>query len=262
MRTTFRKERADAPDGFFEAEAAGLRWLAEAKAIPVVDVIDVDADGITLERLDATVPTSEAAFAFGANLARLHDVGAPTFGYTPYPKAFFGPLDQPFEVATFQRTTFRQFWVDDRLMPLARKARRTIGEPEASHIDEAIGAIAQGTFDGIGGGYPESPSRVHGDLWSGNVMWTDGGGVLIDPAAHGGHRLEDLALLALFGAPHLEQIYAGYESVHPMPKSWREDLPAHQLYGLLAHVVLFGRSYVDDTVRCAHKVLAVARARQ
>ena len=33
-------------------------------------------------------------------------------------------------------------------------------------------------------------------------MWTPDGVVLIDPAAHGGHRETDLAMLALFGCPH------------------------------------------------------------
>ena len=42
------------------------------------------------------------------------------------------------------------------------------------------------------------------------------GGVLIDPAAHGGHRETDLAMLALFGAPHLEEILAGYQEAHPL----------------------------------------------
>lgn len=261
MDRTFHKVRANAPAGFFEAEAAGLRWLAEAKAVPVVDVIEVSDDGLTLERLQSTSPSVEAAFTFGANLARMHDAGAPAFGHTPYPKAWFGPLDQPFEVATFERETFSQFWADDRLRRLMRIARPIMREPQATCIDEAIKQIALGTFDGIAGGQPEPPSRVHGDLWSGNVMWTDDGAVLIDPAAHGGHRLEDLAMLALFGAPYLDEIYAGYESIHRMPHGWREDIPAHQLYGLLAHVVLFGRSYVNDTVRCANAILDVARAR-
>jgi hypothetical protein len=42
--------------------------------------------------------------------------------------------------------------------------------------------------------------RVHGDLWSGNVhIDQDGAPWLVDPAAHGGHRETDLAMLALFG---------------------------------------------------------------
>ena len=53
---------------------------------------------------------------------------------------------------------------------------------------------AAGDFDD-----DDPPARLHGDLWSGNVMWTPTGAVLIDLAAHGGHRETDLAMLALFG---------------------------------------------------------------
>lgn len=101
---------------------------------------------------------------------------------------------------------------------------------------------------------------MHGDLWSGNLLWTDTGGVLIDPAAHGGHRLEDLAMLDLFGAPHLGAILAGYREAHPLPEDWHEDVPAHQLYGLLAHVALFGAAYLGPTLTAARAVITRARA--
>jgi fructosamine-3-kinase len=99
--------------------------------------------------------------------------------------------------------------------------------------------------------HPDEPARLHGDLWSGNVMWTDAGAVLIDPAAHGGHRETDLAMLALFGCPHIEAGYDGYQSVHPLREGWRARIPLHQLYPLLAHVVLFGAGYAAQTLRAA-----------
>ena len=61
-------------------------------------------------------------------------------------------------------------------------------------------------------GLAEPPSRIHGDLWAGNVLWSGEAGWLIDPAAHGGHRETDLATLALFGAPHLDR------QVPPLPQ--------------------------------------------
>src|SRR5205085_668353 len=92
-------------------------------------------------------------------------------------------------------------------------------------------------------GPAEPAARLHGDLWSGNVSWTTRGAVLIDPAAHGGHRETDLAMLALFGHPGLDDVVAGYESVTPLAAGWRERLPLHQLHPLLVHAVLFGGGY-------------------
>ena len=75
----------------------------------------------------------------------------------------------------------------------------------------------------------------------------------IDPAAHGGHRETDLAMLALFGAPHLEHIIHGYTRAVPLADGWRSRVPLHQLHPLLVHVCLFGAGYREP-------VLAAARA--
>ena len=75
-------------------------------------------------------------------------------------------------------------------------------------------------------------------------MWTADGAVLIDPAAHGGHRETDLAMLALFGCPYLADVLDGYQSVRPLARGFRQRIGLHQLYPLLAHVVLFGGGYV------------------
>ncbi len=99
-----------------------------------------------------------------------------------------------------------------------------------------VDRLASGDFDD-----DAPPARIHGDLWSGNVLWSPDGVVLIDPAAHGGHRITDLAMLALFGTPHLNRIHAAYEQecVH-LPDGWRDLIGLHQLHPLLVHAELFG----------------------
>jgi fructosamine-3-kinase len=96
-----------------------------------------------------------------------------------------------------------------------------------------------------------SPARLHGDLWSGNVLWTPEGAVLIDPAAHGGHAETDLAMLALFGAPHLERTVNAYDEEAPLTDGWRERIPLHQLHPVLLHAVLFGGGYVAQAAAVA-----------
>ena len=88
------------------------------------------------------------------------------------------------------------------------------------------------------------------------MLWSGGRGWLIDPAAHGGHRETDLAMLALFGAPHLDRILAAYQEAAPLADGWRARVPLHQLHPLLVHVCLFGGSYRDAALDAARRVLA------
>lgn len=253
--TDFVKKRPGAPHGFFAAEAAGLKWLAEPEVVPVVGVVDHDRNYLSLDRVKEATPDAHSALGFGRQLALLHDSGAPAFGWAPAEPAWFGPLDSPFEVEVASCATFTEFWVDLRLEPMAAAIAGQLSSDQRETIASAIAAVSSGAFEGISGTGSETPSRVHGDLWSGNLMWTSGACTLIDPAAHGGHRLEDLAMLALFGAPFLDEIFTGYEAAHPLPTAWRVDLPVHSFFALLAHVKLFGTGFLGQTLSAARSII-------
>ena len=105
------------------------------------------------------------------------------------------------------------------------------------------------------------PARIHGDLWGGNVLYSTpraasvgpaSTAVLIDPAAHGGHGLTDLAMLALFGTEHLERVLSAYAETARSAAGWRGLIGLHQLHPLLVHAVTHGPSYG----RSAQKVAA------
>ena len=95
---------------------------------------------------------------------------------------------------------------------------------------------------------PEPPARLHGDLWSGNVVAVAGAPTLIDPAVYGGHREVDLAMLALFGglAPACVDAYA---EVAPLAPGWRDRVALWQLYPLAVHALLFGGGYGGQVAR-------------
>jgi fructosamine-3-kinase len=124
--------------------------------------------------------------------------------------------------------------------------RGELDASDAAVLDRLADTVAAGRFD-----TDEPSARLHGDLWSGNLMWTADGAVLIDPAAHGGHREADLAMLHLFGAPHLERVVAAYDEAAPLAEGWRERVRLHQLHPLLVHAVLFGGSYGPQAVAVA-----------
>jgi fructosamine-3-kinase len=213
----------------------------------------------------------EGAEELGRGLARLHAAGAPCFGdprrggdpqrggnaqrggdarrggkaQAGGDALRIGPLELPNEPAE----EWASFYAERRIGPLARQAakRGLLSDAAARALDrlcERMGELA---------GPPEPPARLHGDLWSGNVMAdAEGRPWLIDPAAYGGHREVDLAMLRLFGAPS-ERLFAAYEETAPLAEGWRERVELYQLLPLLVHALLFGGSYCASVERVARR---------
>jgi fructosamine-3-kinase len=254
--TDFVKHHPDAPTGYFAWEAAGLRWLAGVDGgVPCAQVLSVDATSLTLRRLDSVPPDTDAAHAFGGRLAVTHDAGAPAFGAGPDGwdgPGFFGPLSQLLPMSLRRHERWGEFYADERLTPMAELAAERLDASTRTAIGSVVARCRAGDYDSD----DDRPARLHGDLWAGNVMWTRDGVVLIDPAAHAGHRETDLAMLALFGCPHYDAVLAGYQRVRPLKPGWRNRIGLHQLFGLLAHVVLFGGGYARQTDAAARAALA------
>lgn len=248
-RTVFVKTHRDPPDHCFTTEATGLAWLASASAVPVPEVLSV-SDGdrrtpphLALRWVDAEGrPTAHDDAAFGRRLARLHRAGAPHFGRAD--RRTTGSRALPNEPCG----TWAEFFSTQRLLPLIRLA-------------EAAGALSAATLADIGriaddldelGGPPEPAARLHGDLWAGNrLVDPTGTSWLIDPAAHGGHREFDLAMMRLFGG-FGRAAFVGYDEEYPLADGWRDRIPLHQLAPLMVHAIKFGGGYAaatDDAVR-------------
>jgi fructosamine-3-kinase len=240
-RVVFAKTHRTAPPGFFTTEARGLEWLREPGSVRVPEVLavsdgDVEAgqpNFLVLEWIEVAHHWSSEA-VFGVALADLHRAGAPSFGRQD--RRTTGSRGLPNEPCD----TWVEFYATQRLMPLAKLASDEGALPPAATagLEAIAGRLAEL------GGPPEPPARLHGDLWAGNrVIDSSGQSWLIDPAAHGGHREFDLAMMELFGGFGPEA-FASYREAAPLAAGWEDRVALHQLAPLVVHAIKFGGGYV------------------
>jgi fructosamine-3-kinase len=234
--TAMVKTQAHLMAGFFAAEAAGLRWLGEAATeggVPVPEVLGVDEECLILRWVEPGKASADAATAFGQALAATHAAGAATYGGQR--DGFIGKLPMP----NTPCDSWAEFYAVRRVLPYLKLARDrgAVTDVEAGLVEGVIGKLTALLPE-------EPPARLHGDLWNGNVIWGQENRVwLVDPAAYGGHREVDLAMLALFGLPHLPRVVEAYQDRAPLADGWEDRVALHQLFPLLAHAALFGGGY-------------------
>ncbi len=249
-RRVFVKTSAGVLPGTYRAEAEGLRWLAEPRVIGVPEVlavVDPEVSGapgprlLALELIDPGRLGADGELELGRGLAAMHAAGAVTFGAS-HPMRL-GALVVPNDPGD----DWPAFYVQQRLEPVARAARDrgaldARGAQTLARVCARVEELA---------GPPEAPARLHGDLWSGNVL-ADAGGrpYLVDPAAYGGHREVDLAMLRLFGGPSA-RCFDAYAEAHPLADGHEERVGLWQLFPLLVHAALFGGGYGSSAVRTA-----------
>ncbi|MGH9138249.1 MAG: fructosamine kinase family protein [Acidimicrobiales bacterium] len=241
-RRVFAKTHPTAPPHFFTTEANGLQWLGEAAEVPVPRVLavrDEQPNLLVLEWIDESRGhrTRQGDEMLGRQLAAMHRAGAPSYGRQD--RRTTGSRGLPNEPCA----TWAEFYGTQRLLPLARLASGVLAPGRLSTLEALAGRLVEfGAAD-------EPPSRLHGDLWAGNrIIDTSGESWLIDPAAHGGHREFDLAMMRLFGG-FGEECFAAYEEVHPVGDGWEDRVLLHQIAPLVVHAVKFGGGYVPAAER-------------
>jgi fructosamine-3-kinase len=209
-------------------------------------VVGFDDEWLVIEAVPVGRASPVAAERFGRELAGLHQAGADAFGVAPPG----GPVDAWIGLAPMRNVTgdrWPEWYAEHRVLAYLRTAVDQGSLHDPAPIESVCDRIVELA------GPAEPPARLHGDLWSGNVLWADRAW-LIDPAAHGGHRETDLAMLRLFGCSHLDRILAAYDEAAPLADGWRERVGLHQLFPLLVHTVLFGGGYGAQAVAAARSL--------
>ena len=256
-RLVFVKTSRDAAAGSYAAEAAGLRWIASVAGAPAVPEVLGTIDPLrpsseprmlVLSWVDRGSLSTAGEEELGRGLAALHRAGATGHCDGP-PGAPPGLRIGPLELPAGSASTWAEAYARFRLLPLARRA--SLAGALTGGALAAVERVCERMPDLAGP--PEPPARLHGDLWAGNVLVSaDGTPYLIDPAAYGGHREMDLAMLRLFGGIG-ERCFSAYAEAFPLAAGHRDRIALWQLFPLLVHTVLFGGGYGERASAVARR---------
>lgn len=236
-----------APFRQLQAEHSGLLHIHEKAEIKVPRIYGIEqlgggADGLLILEF---IESANSSFgnvnwdSFLEQLKRLHSVKSELFGW--HESNFIGRLDQP----NGEYSSWAEFYIEKRLNEQWFKGitEGKIPEELQDQYDHFITYATEGLSI-----LSIQPSLLHGDLWSGNVMFDhQGTAVLIDPAVYFGHGEVDLAMMDLFGGfpPYLTELYLEGD----IPPGYEQRKLIYQLYYQLVHVRLLGGSYLNGVKR-------------
>jgi fructosamine-3-kinase len=232
------------PDGdMFIKEANGLRELAKAGAIRVPEVIYCERDFILMQYIAQGNRSKNFFKDFGVNFARLHQFKGDSFGF--YEDNFIGSTVQKNIPSEKERMNWTGFYFNKRILFQYELAEKNgYASPELKNGIKAL----ENKIEDILKGSDESPSLLHGDLWSGNYIADENGDAcLIDPAVYYGHREADLAMTKLFGG-FSGDFYRAYNEYFPLKPGYDYRENIYKLYHVLNHLNLFGTGYYSHAI--------------
>lgn len=248
----FMKANEKSNEPFFVAEAASLCAIAMTNTIGTPKILCVGTDPgqevgysfLLLDFIQSAKPRDDYWEAFGRELAAMHSADTSAFfDQEQAQEARFGFFQDNFIGSRPQANAPQKSWIsffrDSRLAPQFKAADHYFDGQDRARVarllDRLDGLLVE----------PEKPSLLHGDLWSGNAMrGPDGKAILIDPASYVGHAEADLAMTELFGG-FAPEFYKAYKQARPLQPGYERRRDLYNLYHILNHLNIFGKSYLD-----------------
>jgi fructosamine-3-kinase len=234
----------------FAAEAAGLQELAATQTVRVPKVITCDKTEshayLILEYIELKSKSPQAERLFAQQLANLHQQKQSYYGWTQ--DNTIGSTPQ----YNGHYQNWVEFWQQQRLGMQLKMAADKGYLGILQHSGEKLQVKLGDLFTD----YTPQPALLHGDLWGGNMAAdSQNQPVMFDPACYYGDREADIAMTELFGG-FGRDFYAVYQEHYPLDSGYQVRKILYNLYHILNHLNLFGRSYLHRAEAMIDELLA------
>ncbi len=252
--TVIAKTNSAAHLHMFQEEADGLRSLAQTNTLLVPRPLAViESAGVAVLLMTAikhAAVSPRTWTRFGEELAGLHQTDAGhRYGFQT--DNHLGTTPQP------------NTWCDDWVQFNAehRLGHQLDLAAKRGRLDTSEAARIQAVIDALEDHIPlqPKPALLHGDLWSGNALPASDEDdateriAVIDPACCIGDGWADIAMMKLFGG-FPDGCFQSYEANVSDRAQLDSRIAVYQLYHVLNHVNLFGRSYAGQAMAIAAKL--------
>ena len=252
--TVVAKTNSAAHLHMFQEEAEGLRALARTNTLlvpkPLAVIESAGVAVLLMTAIEHAAVSPRTWTRFGEELAGLHQTDAGhRYGFQT--DNHLGTTPQP------------NTWCDDwvRFNAEHRLGHQLDLAAKRGRLDTNEAARIQAVIDALEDHIPRQPkpALLHGDLWSGNALPACDGDdateriAVIDPACCIGDGWADIAMMKLFGG-FPDCCFQSYEANVSDRAQLDSRIAVYQLYHVLNHVNLFGRSYAGQAMAIAAKL--------
>ena len=235
----------------FEAERIGLDAIYATGTIKVPKLIGSgladDGAFLLMEYVESVGRKKDFWENFGHTLASMHQADTTRF----IKEGKFGFDSDNYIGSGRQINTPKESWItffrECRLLPQIKRAERYFDDNEKRAFEKLLSHLDDILCE------PDSPSLIHGDLWSGNfITGNDGEAWLIDPAVYVGDSEADIAMTELFGGYDF-RFYESYKESGLLRAGYEDRRDLYNLYHMLNHLNLFGSGYLPAVMQILSK---------
>jgi len=229
--TPFQDSLIQEQDGLEQLDNA----LKNNEYLFIPKVFQVDENSLKIEKIDSSFATLKLSKQLGIGLAKLHKYNYKNYGYNKNNYIGLNPQQN------YLSKNWGEFFINNRLLfqiELIKNKNiqlqfKTILHKNSKKLKTFLNETCK------------HPSLVHGDLWSGNVLYSKTKVYLIDPAIYYGDREVDIAMTEMFGG-FTKEFYDSYNETYPLSKEYEKKKIIYNLYHYLNHYNLFGKGYLDS----------------